>query len=729
MEKTVITRAEIISFGCLKKVLVQPDGGINLLSMPNESGKTTFAAFVKFVLYGFSGGRMSSVAENEKKRFMPWDGGNAEGVLEITQGDRHYRITRTASAQARDKVTCVLLPSGEKVFENRVPGEAVFGVGEELFTKTAFFRELQMPQGSDAELASELKNISVGAAERAAYERAQKKLTEAKNELANRQKHGIYYDVKARLEDTRRKYETALNVTSELGMADEKIKSCAKIISDDDAALARLADEMGKIEAFEAHTALTRLQQFDSAEEKAKAEYDAAVENFNLEGTQDGELFKTLSEKYNEYAALKAEKSVCDRNLASCEMAIAEKQKSAVFDAQSFAVAKRALLFGRISPLWLLLAAALLAAGIIMQRLPMFFAAAAACLLGMIAFAAALISCRKFGFKKLSAFKKAVAEYPSRIAQFKSLWNTREEASAASAAADKKAAEAAAEIEKGIAMCCRPDPSLSLSQQLEDMRYAFSRAQSLNNTYLAASDARQKAYAGVDTARLSALASSFDGNTPRRDRKTVEHETAFYRQQKEKITAKLYELNQSRAVLLSTSGDAALLKGKADALEARLKKIEQREKALAVAIDTLGAAGEYIRSSVAPLINESAGKYFYALTSGKYVTLDAGSELKLTAGDGFTTHECDALSAGARECAYISLRLALSDIMYPDAAVPIFFDDAFVHLDDDRLQSMMRLLGDTQKNHQIFIISCSSRDIRALKESGVPYSGMELKQC
>ncbi len=728
MEKAVITRAEIVSFGCLKRVLVKPNDGVNLLVMPNESGKTTFASFVKFVLYGFSGVRMSGVADNEKKRFMPWDGSAAEGTLEIRLGDRQFRITRVSTGQSRDKVAFCVLPSGDRMPDAASAGEVIFGVGEELFTHTAFFRELQLPQGSDPILASELKNISVCSAEKEQAERAVKKLTEAKNELANRQKHGIYYDVKARLDDAVRKYESALAGAGELSRADEKIKGFERIISDDDAALARLSDEMRSIESFEAHTSLLRLSEFDGAEAKAKAEYDEAVKGFDFASAGD-DLFKDLSEKYNAYVSVRAESSVCERRLAACEMSISEKQKEMPLDGKKMAVAKKSLLLSRVCGVLIALAAVFGVLAVVLSKPIIFAAAAAAAMAAFMTFASSVGKSKKLGFKSISELKKAVSDYPVRKSELDGLYRTREEIKLACDEWKRKADNAASEIEKGIAMCCRPDPTMSLSQQIENMRYAFAKAQSLKNTYLAAADARRKAYSGVDVAQLKELASAYNGRMPLRGRKTVENETTFYRQQKEQITSKLSELNQSRAVLLSTTGDAALLKGKADALEARLEKIERRGKALSIALETLGDAGEYIRASVAPLINERAAMYFSALTNGKYTSLDVGSELKLSACDGFSVRDCDALSAGARECAYISLRLALTDVMYPDAAVPVFLDDAFVHLDDDRLVSMMNLLASFGKNHQIFIISCSSRDMSALDKSECEYTRMELRQC
>ena len=43
--------------------------GVNVISGGNESGKSTVVAFIRAMLYGLSG----RGAQNERKKFQPWD--------------------------------------------------------------------------------------------------------------------------------------------------------------------------------------------------------------------------------------------------------------------------------------------------------------------------------------------------------------------------------------------------------------------------------------------------------------------------------------------------------------------------------------------------------------------------------------------------------------------------------------------------------------------------------
>ena len=49
--KVTIEKIQIDSFGKLKNVIISANEGINLLSAPNETGKSTLAYFIKYGSY------------------------------------------------------------------------------------------------------------------------------------------------------------------------------------------------------------------------------------------------------------------------------------------------------------------------------------------------------------------------------------------------------------------------------------------------------------------------------------------------------------------------------------------------------------------------------------------------------------------------------------------------------------------------------------------------------
>lgn len=70
-----IQKFKIGGFGKHRDVVINLREGVNIISGDNESGKSTVAAFIRAMLYGLSG----RGAQNERKKFLPWDRGAKYG--------------------------------------------------------------------------------------------------------------------------------------------------------------------------------------------------------------------------------------------------------------------------------------------------------------------------------------------------------------------------------------------------------------------------------------------------------------------------------------------------------------------------------------------------------------------------------------------------------------------------------------------------------------------------
>ena len=69
-----------IRFGRLRGEPLGLQPGLNLICGPNESGKSTYAALIRFLLYGFSSqGKSKQNPLPERAKFVPWDKAGARG--------------------------------------------------------------------------------------------------------------------------------------------------------------------------------------------------------------------------------------------------------------------------------------------------------------------------------------------------------------------------------------------------------------------------------------------------------------------------------------------------------------------------------------------------------------------------------------------------------------------------------------------------------------------------
>ncbi|EIM08301.1 hypothetical protein A1A1_01728 [Planococcus antarcticus DSM 14505] len=108
-----------------------------------------------------------------------------------------------------------------------------------------------------------------------------------------------------------------------------------------------------------------------------------------------------------------------------------------------------------------------------------------------------------------------------------------------------------------------------------------------------------------------------------------------------------------------------------------------------------------------PAVLDNAQLYFNKLTAGAYqgLALNMAGYFEAERQDG-TYFRIAELSQATKEQAYLALRLSLAKSMKNSHPFPIIMDDAFVHFDRSRLQQMINLVTELQKEHQFIYFTC-----------------------
>lgn len=153
----------IENFGAFHDFDLSFTDGLNVVMQPNGWGKTTLAAFVKAMFYGFDGKRVRDVSENERLRYKPWQGGKYGGYLDFEADGREFRVTRSfGDTRARDRFKIVDLRTGtsaaSEVGENL--GEWLFGIDANAFQKSVYVVQNGLGyDGSSASLRNRLNSL------------------------------------------------------------------------------------------------------------------------------------------------------------------------------------------------------------------------------------------------------------------------------------------------------------------------------------------------------------------------------------------------------------------------------------------------------------------------------------------------------------------------------------------------------------------------------------------
>ena len=80
----MIIRKMTATFGCLDGVVLELQDGLNVFTLPNERGKSTWAAFLTAMFYGVDTGQRAARGKlPDKLRYQPWNGKPMEGLVEL----------------------------------------------------------------------------------------------------------------------------------------------------------------------------------------------------------------------------------------------------------------------------------------------------------------------------------------------------------------------------------------------------------------------------------------------------------------------------------------------------------------------------------------------------------------------------------------------------------------------------------------------------------------------
>ena len=273
----------IEGFGKLVDFDLTFEKGLNVIQQENGWGKTTLAAFIKAVLYGFDGKRIHDVLENERLRYKPWHGSKYGGYLDFEAEGKEYRVYRRFGAtKARDALKVVDLATGATLTGeiSECPGEWLFGLDANAFRKSAFIAQGQIGANvSTLGLRNRLNALVNETDDVPDLESAQKVLDERRKRYKKTGNRGAIAECSERLsrllearEKDSLRVEALASVQGELDLYSAQIAELEGRIASEESESAAARAEAQKREAL-----LATGNQLRTSFEKAWAAYNEAV--------------------------------------------------------------------------------------------------------------------------------------------------------------------------------------------------------------------------------------------------------------------------------------------------------------------------------------------------------------------------------------------------------------------------------------------------------------------
>ena len=177
----MILRKLNASFGALDGRCMELRDGLNILQAPNESGKSTWCAFLVTMLYGLdTSARTKQGVQPDKLRYAPWSGTPMAGSMELEYEGRSITLRRwTERANApMQAFSATWTGTDEPVpwLTASNAGETLTGVQREVFERSAFIRQAGMAVQGGAALEKRINAIVSSGEEDVSYSETDKRL-------------------------------------------------------------------------------------------------------------------------------------------------------------------------------------------------------------------------------------------------------------------------------------------------------------------------------------------------------------------------------------------------------------------------------------------------------------------------------------------------------------------------------------------------------------------------
>jgi len=725
------------SFGCLEQAVLELGPGLNLLEAPNESGKSTWASFIRLMLYGLdTRDRDKKNYLADKNRYQPWSGAPMEGEMLVeAQGQdiilRRFLVKNTPFGGFSAQYAA----SGEPVpgMTGTNCGEMLLGVGREVFERSAF-----LGQGGVVTPAPELERriaalVSTGQ-EDVSYTQTADQLREWLNRRQVNKSVGLIPKLEEELQETDGVLARLDGLTGQIARYEEE--------------RVRLEGQLRELEGDrQTHIRLKSRelnQRFGQAQQEldaAQAHWDRLERDRRRMGTIPPR--ETLKQAQGELQYLKALDDEIRRGepaLAGArqEQEQAEEQardpyfggltgEQAVHKAQQELEKGQALETRQKRPrmmifMFLLLGVFNLCQCIRERNLVFGIGALAVWTIALVLWTRV----RKAAQEQktlLDSYKVEKLEDLLPLAEnYKARWDILEEKMRQVDTVQRALDDHKRRRERGRAGLL--DFVHTFAPEVSDLfgcSAALSRALGMEDRLREARDRLALTRRRRDDL-VAQGAKEFDTleelHTPDRTLPEVHLQIAETGRLLEEVKQKLNTaLGERKAV-----GDPAALAARREALQERLNARTMEHQAITMALEALESASRQMQERFSPALNRRTGELVHRLTGGRYEQVTLSRELEASAlpTGGIVPRRALALSGGTADQIYFALRLAVCQLCLPeDDPAPLVLDDALLAFDGQRLEQALDLLLELAGERQILLLTCQDREGRILQNKEI----------
>lgn len=755
----------ISAFGGVKDLRLNLENNFNVIYGENENGKTTVMSFIKMMFYG-SDRAKGDLAKSPRKKYTPWDNSQMAGSIDFQKDGKNYRLERIfGESNSTDKVTLINTDLGTRENVSADIGTKLLGLSSAAFERSIFIGQFGFPENNanaEGEINSKLSNLALTGEEDASFDEVYKRLEKAKLALASKSGRAGEYDKNlASLKALNDALLKANETQEKINFGNLKAK---EIIAE----IEKLQQKAGKLKV-----TIDKEQDFRNAQKlrellKLKSELDNITKALTLEnGTVIDEMFLKKIDfclsKINgvkaKIEALENENKVIKQGLdlaldpnkaspeksAELEKKINALEQKQVELKQQYDNSQSALNNKKSPNIVLLILGIILGLGGAAATLYNLYIGTGVSVLGiaLIVVYIALTTANSAKKKELegsllnlklelnelmtvitlekSNLNAIITALNSNAAMIENQQNHIKENSQKIEEHLKEKAILSGELE---ALLGNTGNGTEIDSTLEELREKAATQKEIkqkinyilkdvgNISYEMAAQKIKEAESFGEVQDFETIKAEYDG--------ILEEITA----KKTDATAILTEIKAAEKVM---ENPETLKKQIAD-LTAKTENQARYVADLELAMAVLTESFSEVRRSYGSVLDNKTGEIFSGITGGKYngINVSKSFDISVQKTDIFGSFDSAYLSSGTVDQAYLSLRLALSELITDEnGTLPIMLDDSLAQFDDNRQKIALEYLKKYSNKNQIIMFTCHKYISDTAKNLGATIQNMK----
>lgn len=673
----------IENFGKLKDFTYYFEDDLNVLFAENGWGKSTFAAFLVVMFYGFDGENRRNEDGNERLRYRPWGGGVYGGSVTWSSGSNTYRMMRTFGARKKDDKFSLYDDATGFIcsdYSDRI-GEELFAIDRDSFCRTVFWSQSDHETSATTSIQAKIGDLSAQPDDLPAYDAAVKRLRREAERLRPDRSLGLIRKKEDRLTILEADQARLPALTAQLEECTSKEQN--------------LTRELNQIRSEKQQYALSVPQNSEQAAAQKRMESSPESLSAARSGltSAEGGLSSARSGLISAESKLSSLKSARRRTIARGQKVreqYVQVKRDLRRELEASAILQKKRL-GRIraaSAAGILLSVILFAlcfAGVLPRPLlvlPVLLLAASGWALWYTG--------RSTGSDDDSVFPAAESENILLLEEEKERYR------ASLRALQRKLARIEEQIRAQQILCERLRSKI---QKLESAAYADGGAESAG---MHSGSAGMHSDSAVMTSVSAGTNSAGGGAIPSAVARTL----SDFDVREEKCRSQLQEIRQQSEELRGMIRDCRASQESIPSLQAEIRDLREQYNTCVKTLSYLEEARNLFTSRYMNPFLRSFRRYYGMLTGQSAESVQTDADLGIMILDQGLPRDPSLMSEGTRDMISLCRRMAMIDAMYPGEKPFLVLDDPFSNLDDERLKGGMRFLHTASLEYQILYLTC-----------------------